>query len=357
MDSNTLDSLDAIKSLDSQNMLGSINALAKQIAEVRALAKNFKLPNSYSKVKKVVFAGMGGSTLGSHIIQVAYKSVLKVPVEIVNNYHLPAYVDKDTLVVGVSYSGTTEEPLSALVEAKKKKAKICVVTSGGAMATWAKKNKIPAIVFTTDNNPCNSPRMGGGYMLTAQLILLNAAKLIKVTSTDFDTLEKSIESAKNNFGVANTKNNLTKQIALNAQNRSVWYIASGHLVGNAHVAANQMNENAKRFAGFFLIPELNHHLMEGLLNPTSNTDNVVFVLLESKSYDPKIQKRFSVTKEILNKNKIDFFSYEFNGPTPLAEIGEALSLSSHTSFYTAIQAGIDPTAIPFVDFFKEQLKK
>jgi glucose/mannose-6-phosphate isomerase len=129
------------------------------------------------------------------------------------------------------------------------------------------------------------------------------------------------------------------------------------LAGNAHAAANQMDENAKRFAGYYLIPELNHHLMEGMLYPKSNKKDIIFVLFESGLYHKRVQKRFAVTKKVLDKNKIKYLSYQCGSTDKLLQAGEVLVLSSYVSFYSAILEGIDPTAIPYVDFFKEELKK
>jgi hypothetical protein len=85
--------------------------------------------------------GMGGSTLGSHVIKALYADTLPVPVEIVNGYHVPASVTAKTLVIVSSYSGTTEEPVAAGKEALAKKAKVVTISSGGTLKTWAEKNK------------------------------------------------------------------------------------------------------------------------------------------------------------------------------------------------------------------------
>lgn len=349
-----LDNLKAISQLDSQNMLGSIERLGKQAQEVWAQGTGFALPTSYKKIKKIVVAGMGGSALGAHLVKAIFAKDLKVPLEIINNYHLPAYADKETLVICSSYSGSTEEILNAALEAKKSNAKAAVICAGGQLAAWAKKNKIPALIFTTKNNPCGSPRLGLGYSVFGQLLILNKAGLIKLP--DIKKIVAVINKYIKAFGPL-VKNNPAKQIAREVFGRSVWYVASEHLSGNAHAAANQMNENAKRFSGFFLIPELNHHLMEGMMNPMSNKKDLGVVMLASKLYDARVQKRYAVTMEILRRNKIKFTGYLAKEKNKLAQACEVLVLGAYVSFYSAMLEGIDPTAIPFVDYFKKQLSK
>ena len=151
--------------------------------------------------------------------------------------------------------------------------------------------------------------------------------------------------------------NPAKQAALKTTNASVWYIGSEHLAGNAHIGANQMNENGKRFGGYFVVPELNHHLLEGTQQPRTNPENLLFILIESGLYDARVQKRYEITKTIFQKSHINHTSYRCQEKKGLAQVAEALLFSSYTSYYAALLEGIDPTAIPFVDFFKEALAK
>ena len=349
-----LDNLRVISKLDSQNMLGSIERLGRQAQEVWTQGAKFFLPVSYKKVKKVIVAGMGGSAIGAQVVKAVFAKELKASLEVINSYYLPAYTDKETLVICSSYSGSTEEVLSAAVEAKNRGAKVAVICAGGKLGAWAKNNKIPALIFTTKNNPCRSPRMGLGYSVFGQLLILNKAGLIKLSEIkqSIAVINKYIKV----FGLL-VKNNPAKKIAHEIFGRSVWYVASEHLAGNAHAAANQMNENAKRFAGFFLIPELNHHLMEGMMHPASNKKDLAIVMIASKLYDARVQKRYTVTAEILRRNKIKFTSYLAKEKNRLAQACEVLVLGAYISFYSAMLERIDPTAIPFVDYFKKQLSK
>ncbi len=353
-----LDNQSKIAQLDSKNMRGSIESLGKQIEEVLTQAKLVKMPTSYKKVSNIVFFGMGGSGIGMHFIKSVFFNSLKIPVEIINGYHSPMFLSNKSLVIASSYSGSTEEILHAVQEAKKKKAKILVVCSGGQLADWARKNKVPALVFEVNNNPCGSPRMGLGYSIFGQIAMLANLGIVKLSPLEIKAILQVIYRYIKLFGISSSQEeNSAKQIATSVFGKSVWYVGSEHLSGNAHVAANQLNENAKRFSGYFLIPELNHHLMEGMLYPEHNKQTVKFVFLRSDLYDKKVQKRYEITKQILDKNGIEHVSYVAQERNKLLQACEVLVLGSYISFYSAMLQGIDPTAIPFVDFFKEQLKK
>lgn len=353
-----LDNLEQIKKLDIKNMLGSLEFLGKQVQQIWETARTVKMPKEYGQVKNVVVLGMGGSALGSHIMKSVFFGEFKVPVEIVGGYHVPAYVNEDSLVFLSSYSGTTEEVLFSMKEAKTRGAKLLAMTAGGELADWSGVNKVPSLIFTTENNPSNQPRMGLGYMIVGQIILFSKIGLLKLSENDLRNILETLQKYDKKFGVFNSiKNNPAKQFAKQALDRSVWYVASEHLSGNAHAAANQMDENAKRFAGYYFIPELNHHLLEGMLYPKTNKKEIMFCLFESTLYNDRVQKRYEVTKKVLDKNEIEFLLYKCESLNKLSQACEVLILGSYLSFYSAMLEGIDPTAIPYVDFFKEQLSK
>jgi glucose/mannose-6-phosphate isomerase len=353
-----LDDKTKISQLDSKNMLGSIQLLGKQVEEVLAQAKKIKVPSGYKNVNNLVVLGMGGSALGAHLIKSVFVNDLKIPVEIVNGYQTPGFVNEKSLVIASSYSGSTEEIVNAVADAKKKKAKVIVICSGGKLADWSKQNKVPALIFSTNNNPCGSPRMGLGYSIFGQIALLANAGILKLSVAEIKNALQTISKFNSLFGVDSAEvNNPAKQLAASLFDRSVWYLASEHLAGNAHIAANQMNENAKRFGGYFVVPEMNHHLMEGTPYPESNKNDIKFVLLESQLYDKRVQKRYEITKQVLGNKKIAFTSYQSQENKRLLQACEVLVLGSYVSFYSAMLQGIDPTAIPLVDFFKAQLKK
>lgn len=353
-----LDNLLEIKKLDSGNMFGSLQLLGNQVEQIWDEAKKFKLSASYKKIDNVVVLGMGGSALGAHLIKSVFAKELNVPIEIVNEYLLPKFVNNKSLVIASSYSGGTEESVFAVQEAKKRKAKIVVISAGGKLAELAKKNRWPALIFGTQNNPCGSPRMGLGYSIAGQLIIFSQVGLLKFKEKEFKNIVSVIAKYDNLFGIKNlAEKNLAKQMAEKTIDHGVIIVGSEHLLGSAHILANQINENAKRYSAYHVLPELNHHLLEGLMNPKNNVENFVFILLESSLYGKRNQKRYEVTKKVLAKQNIKYAVYDCQSKNKLSEAMEVLVFGSYVSYYSAILKNIDSTPIPFVDYFKKEMGK
>src|SRR3989338_7725836 len=106
--------------IDSSNMLKVIEGFPHQCKTALELTKGMSVSG---KVGKIVVAGMGGSAVGGDLLK-AYMRESRIPVFVIRNYSLPNFVDSETLVFAVSYSGNTEETLSCFEDAMNKKAKI-----------------------------------------------------------------------------------------------------------------------------------------------------------------------------------------------------------------------------------------
>ena len=132
-------------------------------------------------------------------------------------------------------------------------------------------------------------------------------------------------------------------------------ITGEFLAGNAHALRNQFNENAKNFAAYLTLPELNHYAMEGLAKP-AGVNNLIFLFFDSALYSPRVQTRNKLTKQVIVKNKIASASYNLKGKTKLDQSLEMLALGSWTTYYLAEINNVDPAAIPWVDWFKKELK-
>jgi len=364
-----LDNIEYISSLDKQNMAGSIASLSKQIKQTWSEVSKINIPWRQNKdIDNIVFCGMGGSNLPADLLRNVFYEDIKIPFIMINDYYLPGFVNKRSLVITVSYSGNTEETISCLKEAIKRKAKIFIISVGGKLQETATEHclKYYGYFFKPLYNPCNQPRIGSGYLLTAELwILKNICGFKFINDNEINKIIKFIDNTNRNFCVEQKfKNNSAKIIAEQLKGNIPVIISSEFLSGNGHIITNQINENAKNFAIYFNIPELNHHLLESLIFPDINHKSLKFLFIGSEFYTEKNKNRFEITKDVLKKNNIKFIEYnckkKYNNSKQLNYLFnslEILCLGSYVSFYLGILNNLDPSPIPWVDYFKEKLKK
>lgn len=346
-----------VKKLDSANVLGSIDLVAKQAAQAWKESRQVKIPAGYKKVKRAVVAGMGGSAIGPHLVRSVFFDKFFVPVQIVNGYNLPAYTDEETLVMLSSYSGTTEEVLSCAREARAKRARVVVITTGGKLAEMAEKYNWPSYVFEPKYNPCGQPRVGIGYAIFGTMGLLSRAGLVRISDSETALMIKKLVTYTRKFRFKNpAAKNDAKKLSQKMKNRLIFLVGSEFLEGNVHIMANQINETSKQFAAWFLLPEINHHLLEGLSFPKKPKKEMAFLFFESKKYHPQVQKRYSLTRQIVRKNNIGAIEYKLKETTKLGQAAELLVLGSYISFYLGMLNGQDPAYIPWVEYLKNKLK-
>jgi glucose/mannose-6-phosphate isomerase len=337
-------------------VLASIRNLPNQLEQAWAEVGTLEIPQAYKNSQNIVLVGMGGSALGGRIVDSLIVDRLNTPMEVFTEYHLPNYVNSNTLLITSSYSGNTEETLSATKEAMAKKAKIFGITTGGKLAELLKVKKLPSYIFEPKQNPSGQPRMGLGYSISAILALLKKCGFISFGDEEFSSLAWQLKQKLLSFDPETPeKENLAKATASRLKGKIPILVASEHLVGIAHAFKNQLNETAKTFAVSFDLPELNHHLMEGLRNPAQAKNYLHFLLLESRLYDPQIKKRYEVTKEVINKNDIESSKFVLMSDKKSDQIFEVLAFSSFVSLYLAQVYDIDPVKIPWVDYFKKRL--
>ncbi len=352
----SIDSKTKIASIDQGNVLGSIEALADQVRQAWKTTQELDL-STISKPSNIVVAGMGGSALGAVVIKHAFKAELSVPFEIVNDYNLPHYVNANSLVILSSYSGGTEEILSCAQQAQTKQAQIIVITQCGELATWAQKNSYLHYQIPSDYNPSNQPRMAVGYAIIGLMGILSKAGLIQVSPAEIEKIVEIILITMNKCQVEKkADDNPAKALCFALVDRRPNLVAAEFLTGAVHVAANQFNENAKTFADFYQVPEINHHLLEGLKLPTSNHLDNIFLFFNSELYLEKNQTRIELTQQAVAKQEIETVAINLEAESELAQIFELITLMAYTNFYLAILNNINPSEIPMVDWFKEQLK-
>jgi glucose/mannose-6-phosphate isomerase len=353
-----LDDIAEIKKLDKKQVAASIEKLPGQIEQAWAESTKVDLPDDYKNVKNIVIVCMGASALGPELTRDVFKDQIKVPLTIVRDYSLPSFVGPNTLVVLSSYSGSTEEVVAASQDAISTGSKIVGITEGGKIGEILKEKGLPAYIFDAKHNPSGQPRIGLGYSVAGLLGLFKSLGVIDVEDKDIADAVSSLRNLASSYlPSVSLSENFTKEIATKLQGSSVSVVGSEHLSANAHIFANQLNETSKTYSSYHLISELNHHLLEGLARPENLGENLKFLMLESDAYSEKSKKRIQITKDIIEKQKIETISIKFEEGSSLNQALDAIMISSYITFYLGILNGFDPSDIPWVDYLKEQLAK
>lgn len=336
----------------------TIRAYPAQLKQAWEEIESLTIPNDYKNVENIVFCGMGGSALGARMVDSYAFNKLRVPLEIFNDYKIPNYVDNKTLLILSSYSGTTEETIESTHQAILKGAKIFGITTDGKLAEILNKENLPGYIFEPRANPSGQPRMAIGYASGAFLALLAKLGVISLASEELDQAVTSMNEVLTEYHeAAASEKNLALSFAKKLRGRIPILVASEHLVGTAHTIKNQFNESAKTFCALFDIPELNHHLMEGLANPPKLRELFTFVFISSRIYSEKNQKRYPLTADVVEKNGVSHLVYSPRSQDKLSQVYETLVFGSYVVFYLTKILKIDPMQIPWVDYFKEKLAK
>lgn len=351
-----LDLRDEISKIDEKNVLGSVESLPDQCLHAWEEASNVEVPEDYSDVYNIIMTGMGGSGLGARIIESIYHEEIKFPLTRINDYNLPSYANIHSLVVCSSYSGETEEPVQTAREAIERKCKWMAIGRGNTLIDLAKKHKVPYYQINPRYNPSNQPRMAIGYSVIGQLVLASKAGLFTLQKKDVERAVKAMKTVidDNKVEVAETKNE-AKKLARALLGKNIFYISARHLVGSTHTINNQLNENAKTFSADFQIPELNHHLMEGMKHPKANPYRLFLVFANSDLYPKRIQQRFKITMDIVSKNKIEFYEFKPKSKARLSQAFELIQFGGFVNLYLSVLYGQNPAPIPWVDYFKTKL--
>lgn len=344
---NDLHDLEAIKKIDPQNTLQTTSLANEQAKAAWEQVKALDIKPIAEKIKSVIFCGMGASIYGALVLKALKGEILPFPIEFVSDYHLPSYVNNETLIVLTSYSGTTEEVLSCAEEAKQKGAHMLVLTKGGPLARFAETHNLPAYIFDGKLNLSSTPRLGNGYTVIGLLGLFRKLGIVDIPEQDvlnaFSYIDRNIE---------HIKERALKDSAMLIGQIPVVFAAE-HLSGNGQILRNQFNETSKTFSAFYLVPDLNHHLMEGLQFPTDA--KLYFLILNSKNYSHKIQRRMELTVDVVKKNKRHTLVYMTEGKTVYDDFLEALTYGSWLTLYLGLRYDQNPAINPWVDYFKQSL--
>lgn len=346
-----LDDANVIKQRDPENALGVAAAQWQQVSYDAVVEDG---DHDGRDVTKVVVTGMGGSALAALFTKALLEERLLIPFEVVRGYELPTYVDSSTLVIASSYSGNTEETLSALEQAMGRGAQIGVLAAGGKLIEIATAEAIAHIVLPGGMQP----RMAMLANLRALVTLLEHFGVVSdaLNNELAQTADWLHEQSARWLPDVTTDKNEAKQLALLAVGKTP-VIYGGRLTGPvAYKWKISWNENAKNVAFWNELPEFNHNEFIGWASHPVEKPFVVFDLLSSFEHE-RILKRFEVSDRLLSGLRPKASQVHLQGDTVLRQLLWGCILADFVSIYVAILNGVDPTPVDLVEKLKTELVK
>ena len=349
-----LDDSQVFQKLDPEGMLARMSELPWQCEQAWQTAMSFNLPADYSGVDKVVILGMGGSAIGGDLISSLAASEARIPVLVHRDYNLPAFVDNRTLVIASSYSGNTEETLSAFEQALGTGAKKLVSTTGGKLKAIAEDKGIPFSLITYKAQP----RAALGFSALPILGFLQKLGFLSDKSTDVaETVKVLRELIKKMDEKAPLSRNPAKQLAERLYGCLPVIYGTGILTEVAHRWKTQVNENSKAWAFYEVFPELNHNAVVGYQFPKELASKIKVIMLQSPSFNQRIQLRYQVTTELLKRAGVEYEFVEGEGKSHLSQMMSLILFGDYASYYLAILYHIDPSPVEVINYLKERLAK
>jgi glucose/mannose-6-phosphate isomerase len=345
--------IEKITMIDKANMLDGLAWFPEQIKEALTIAEAVQRFN-FLKIDNVVVAGMGGSAISGDIMLSLFRDKLDVPLIVNREYDLPKWVNKDTLVICISYSGNTDETLSSFKIASQKKCKILCISTGGKLQDLAEKRGIPFIKIPAGIQP----RAATAYLLFPSIIFLKKIGLLK-TAIETD-IEETI-AVTSDFVTLNKKevpeeNNLAKQLAKEIFNTIPQIYGWGVYTPIAIRWRHQLNENSKIIARSDIVPECNHNDIVGWSGNPDISKQFSCILFRDKNEETiDMTTRLNFMRDLFHNTAGNVIEVSPKGKSQLAKMMYLMCLGDFTSCYLAVLRGINPSPVDIITELKKRL--
>lgn len=349
-----LNDLEHMRRTDPQNMISHINNMPQQLTDAWQAAQKFDLPD-WRGIERVLISGMGGSAISGELVAAYVSPLALVPIYIHRDYKIPAWArGENTLLICSSYSGNTEETLSAFQQAKGTGCKVLAICAGGQLAQQATDNNHPVWLFEYDS----LSRAAIGYSFALQLALLWRLGLVPDPQSDLWTAVEAMQAQQPDLLRENPAAcNPAKRMAGQLMERWITIFGAGFLGPVARRWKNQINENAKAQAAYEILPEADHNTLQGILQPEQLSGATMNIFLRATASHARNQLRDDFTRMtyMLQGQNTDF--YKAKGKNQLAQMWTALHFGDYVSYYLAMAYGTDPTPVPMLADLKEKMRK
>lgn len=339
--------------IDTSNMYDILKNFHSQISEAVEIGKSSEF-FSFDKygIKNIIINGLGGSAIGGDLIRSYTHYNSTVPVYINRNYHLPGFAGKDTLSVISSYSGNTEETISAYKESKSKECRIICISSGGKVEKMALEHKDRFVKIPGGLQP----RCALGYSFFVLLMVLSEFPFFSLENENIKNVIENIKRDSEIYSLFDPEKNKALKIAKQLFNKLPVIYSSNDILDVVNLRwRGQISENAKQLAYGNVYPEMNHNELVGWEKNRDILNKIIVVFLKDIDDNERIKMRMEITEEIYKKHASDVISVSGEGETRLERIFNLIYLGDWVSYHLALLNQVDPTPVDAITYLKEKL--
>jgi len=349
--SSILDDTGKMRKVDKSNMLAFCVDAATHYREAARAAEKISL--TYPKPENIIVAGMGGSAIGGELLKDWARDKVQVPIEVCRAYALPAYANEKSLVLMVSYSGETEESLSAFLDAVKRRCMVFCVSSGGSLLEFAVKLGVPFLRVPAGF----PPRAALPYLFVPLLKSLEKAGVVSGVSGELSEATKLLAAISGeNAPDKPVKTNFAKTLALGINATVPVVYGFGVYCSVAQRFKQQFNENSKVPSKWEFFSELNHNEIVGWEKAGRLAECFSTIFIRDRNEPDEIRSRIETTKALLPSDS-RIFEVWVQGKSALARMLSTVCVGDFTSVYLAILRNVDPTPVETINLLKQKMKR
>ncbi|NOX44452.1 MAG: bifunctional phosphoglucose/phosphomannose isomerase [Caldiserica bacterium] len=333
--------------LDTGGMLGAIEGFPEQCREALERGRSAGLPAGLKGFTRICVVGMGGSAITGDLLGLALPGVEDITVR---DYRVPDYIGEETLLIGASYSGNTEETLTAFLQGLGRTRRALGISSGGKLRDLCRERGIPWIGIPGGFQP----RAALGHLL---FTLLGALEGLGLRA---EGLEEALDVLSRMAGELSPRvsPNRAQELAARLWRKiPVIYGATGTTAPIAFRWRTQINENAKQPAFSAELPELCHNEIVGYELAGELFPGIVRVFLRTSRDHPRVALRVEILRGVLRRRGLEFLELRGEGGGGLAQALSLLYLGDWTSAYLALLNGVDPTPVAPISELKDRLAR
>lgn len=322
-----------------------IKDFTNQIAHAIVIGNAYEPSDWNANISNVLISGLGGSGIGGTIAAEVVASEAHVPIVTNNGYFIPNFVSIHTLFLACSYSGNTEETISAAKLAHEEGAKIVVISSGGKLKEMADEFGWDFIGIPGGQ----PPRASFGLSFPEVLYVLHAHDIIS------KKFEKELEAAiklldDNEAAIQEEAKEVTEKLFGKIP---VIYAADG-FGGVATRFRQQVNENSKMLCWHHVIPEMNHNELVGWRD---KNEDLAVIIFRNKTDFKNIQARMEINKGTFAEYTDTTIEVWSKGTSDLQRALYLIHLGDWISFFLGEKKGVDITEVKVIDHLKGELAK